>query len=135
MSLNRMFIAEGRVFGLNSSRSPINMCPKASRYKNMGITRLLTELFRVNEFSPCVHQGPRHYGAVDHQEATSIWRTTFCKWLIAFQLLASARYPIELVAVGYRCGEPFTTYSVPLSTTAYIARVVSQLALGKPTAP
>jgi hypothetical protein len=38
VSRNRMYTGQGSVSGLNSSRKlPINLCPKVSRYEDMGI--------------------------------------------------------------------------------------------------
>jgi hypothetical protein len=43
-SRNRISIAQGRVFGLSSSRRrPINLYPKANRYETMGTSMLLTD--------------------------------------------------------------------------------------------
>jgi hypothetical protein len=48
VSVSRMSVAQGRVFGPSSSRKGlINACPSVS-HAYMGILRLLTELFRIN---------------------------------------------------------------------------------------
>lgn len=49
-----MLLAKGRVLGLIlSGKAPINICPKVSRYEDVDILMLLTELLRSsrNTFS------------------------------------------------------------------------------------